>query len=38
MTFNEIADLIDNHADARSDEWIDAVLTQTIAYLVKVNQ
>lgn len=38
MTFNEIADLIDNHADARSDEWLDSVLTQTIAYLVKVNR
>ncbi|MBQ9864801.1 MAG: hypothetical protein IJM33_05620 [Bacteroidales bacterium] len=38
MTFNEIADMIDNHSDARSDEWIEAVLTQTIAYLVKVNQ
>ena len=38
MTFNEIADLVDNHADARSDEWIDAVLSQTIAYLVKVSQ
>lgn len=38
MTFNEIADLIDNHADARSDEWIDSVLIQTIAYLVKVNR
>ena len=38
MTFNEIADMIDNHSDARSNEWIEAVLTQTIAYLVKVNQ
>ncbi len=38
MTFNEIADLVENNADKRSDEWIDAVLTQTIAYLVKVNQ
>ena len=38
MTFNEIADMIDNHSDARTDEWIEAVLTQTIAYLVKVNQ
>lgn len=38
MTFNEIADMIDNHSDARSDEWIETVLTQTIAYLVKVNQ
>lgn len=38
MTFNEIADMIDEHSDARADEWIEAVLTQTIAYLVKVNQ
>ena len=38
MTFSEIADMIDNHSDARSDEWIEAVLTQTIAYLVKVNR
>lgn len=37
-TFDEIADMIDNHSDARSDEWIETVLTQTIAYLVKVNQ
>ena len=37
MTFGEIADMIDNHSDARSDEWIEAVLTQTIAYLLKVN-
>ena len=38
MAFNEIADMIENHSDARTDEWIEAVLTQTIAYLVKVNQ
>lgn len=38
MTFKEIADMIDGHSDARSDEWIEAVLAQTIAYLVKVNQ
>lgn len=38
MTFGAIADMIDNHSDARSDEWIEAVLTQTIAYLLKVNQ
>ncbi len=38
MTFDEIADMIESHSDARSDEWIDAVLTQTIAYLVKVNK
>ena len=37
MTFNEIANMIDDHSDARSDEWIEAVLTQTIAYLVRVN-
>lgn len=37
MSFNEIADKIVNHSDARSDEWIEAVLAQTIAYLVKVN-
>ena len=38
LTFNEIADMIDSHSDGRTDEWIEAVLTQTIAYLVKVNQ
>lgn len=38
MTFNEIADMIVSHSDARSDEWIEAILAQTIAYLVKVNQ
>lgn len=38
MTFNEIAEMIENHSDARTDEWIDTILTQTIAYLVKVNQ
>lgn len=38
MTFNEIADMIDGHSDARTNEWIEALLTQTIAYLVKVNK
>ena len=38
MAFNEIADMIENHSDARSNEWIKAILAQTIAYLVKVNQ
>ena len=38
MTFNEIADMIDEHSDARTDDWIEAVLIQAIAYLVKVNQ
>ena len=37
-SFNEIADLIDNHSDARSDEWIEAILTQTISYLAEVNK
>lgn len=37
-TFIEIADMIDNHSDARSEEWIEAILAQTIAYLVKVNK
>lgn len=36
-TFGEIAELIDNKADQRSDEWIRSILEQTIAYLVKVN-
>lgn len=37
-TFAEIADAIDNNSDARSEEWIEAILTQTIAYLSAVNQ
>lgn len=37
MKFSQIADTIEKHSDARSDEWIEAVLTQTIAYLVEVN-
>ncbi len=37
-TFNEIADLIEGQSDARTEEWIEAVLTQTISYLVNVNQ
>lgn len=36
-TFGDIAKLIDNNADQRSDEWIKNILEQTIAYLVKVN-
>ncbi len=38
MSFNKIADMIDGHSDARTDEWIETILTQTIAYLVTVNQ
>lgn len=37
-TFNEIADIIENGSDARSDEWIEAILSQTIAYLAEVNK
>lgn len=37
-SFNEIADIIENNSDARSDEWIEVILTQTIAYLAEVNQ
>ncbi len=37
MTFNDIANTIESHSDARSDEWIEAILAQTIAYLVKQN-
>lgn len=36
-TFLEIAEMIDSKSDARSEEWIEAVLTQTIAYLTEVN-
>ena len=37
-SFLEIAEMIENNSDARSDEWIEAVLTQTIAYLTEVNR
>ena len=37
-TFLEIAEMIDSKSDARSDDWIEAVLTQTIAYLTEVNR
>lgn len=37
-TFNEIADIIENGSDARSEEWIEAILSQTIAYLTGVNK
>lgn len=36
-SFGEIADIIENNSDARSEEWIDAILSQTIAYLTTVN-
>lgn len=37
-TFLEIAEMIDSKSDARSDDWIEAVLIQTIAYLTEVNR
>ena len=37
-TFYEIAEMIDSKSDARSDDWIEAVLIQTIAYLTEVNR
>lgn len=37
-SFNEIADIIENNSDARSDEWIEAILTQTISYLAEINK
>ena len=32
-TLGEIADIIENNSDARSEEWMEAILSQTIAYL-----
>lgn len=37
MKFGEIANVIENRSDQRSDEWVKTILEQTIAYLVKVN-
>lgn len=36
-TFGEIADIIEKRSDSRADEWIESILSQTIAYLVSVN-
>lgn len=36
-TFGEIADIIEKRSDSRTDEWIESILSQTIAYLVSVN-
>lgn len=36
-TLGEIADIIEKKSDARSKEWIETILSQTIAYLTKVN-
>ena len=36
-SFGEIADIIEDNSDMRSEEWIDAILSQTIAYLTTIN-
>lgn len=36
-SFGEIADIIADNSDMRSEEWIDAILSQTIAYLTTIN-
>lgn len=36
-TLGEIVDIIENNSDARSEEWMEAILSQTIAYLTTVN-
>lgn len=37
-TFEEIAKMIETHLDARSEEWLSALIKQTIAYLVQINK
>lgn len=37
-TFGEIADIIENDSDARSEEWLQALIDQTMAYLLKINE
>lgn len=36
-TLGEIADIIEKNSDSRSKEWIEMILSQTIAYLTTVN-
>ena len=36
-SFGEMADIIENNSDMRSEEWVDAILSQTIAYLTTIN-
>lgn len=36
-TFGEIADMIEQHSDKRTDAWTRELVEQTIAYLVKIN-
>lgn len=37
-TFGEIADIIENESDARGEEWLQELIEQIIAYLIKVNE
>lgn len=37
-TFGEIADMIENKSDQRTDAWTRELVEQTIAYLVKINE
>lgn len=37
-SFGEIAKIIESHSDARSEEWLSALIKQTIAYLVQINK
>lgn len=37
-TFGEIADMIENGQDKRTDSWTRELIEQTIAYLVKINE
>lgn len=38
MTFGELADLLEEDNDGRAHEWLKAVIEQTMAYLVEVNE
>ena len=37
-TFGEIAEIVENESDARSEEWLHALIDQTMAYLLQVNE
>lgn len=37
-TFGEIANIIETGSDARSEEWLQALIDQVMAYLLQVNE
>lgn len=37
-TFGEIAKIIENESDARCEEWLQALIDQSIAYLIQINE